>query len=283
MLSHMSRTPLPISLPACLAACLAACPVAGLSQEPAPADQRDYTDSPNGCAPATLLNLLRFGDPGFSAPLKSLVGRTDGVRMRFLVDRYFRGRASTVDPARSRWGVHGIACADVAAGFNELLAEHGIAPLASRSLRRDDGEAEADHLHRVRGLFEASLAAGVPPALNLRSYLVKRRKEYGDEARWEVGANHYVLVTRLGGEGSTAGFELEVIDPWKARRTVLYLHREASGRSFRALASDGEDAAWLDGRPFLQVLAPEVPTLRPANLDWSERYLVIANHVLGRY
>ena len=30
---------------------------------PAPADQRDFADSSNGCAPATILNLLKFSAP----------------------------------------------------------------------------------------------------------------------------------------------------------------------------------------------------------------------------
>jgi len=31
------------------------------------------------------------------------------------------------------------------------------------------------------------------------------------------------------------------------------------------------------------VLAPGVPTLRPANLEWHERYLVVANYLIGRF
>lgn len=247
------------------------------------ADQRDYADSRNGCAPATLLNLLKFGGGELAPALRSLVGGSDGVRMRFLVDRYFGNRPSIERPGQPRWGVHGIGCRDFAAGTNELLAEHGIEALASRSLRRLEGERETDHLARVRGYLAASLARGIPPMLNLRSYLVKRREEDGGAARWELGVGHYVLVVALPVAESGLGFPVEVIDPWRGRRTELLIHREASGRSFRALDEDDPEGEWLDGRPFLQVLAPEVPSLRPANLDWSERFLAIANHLVGRF
>ncbi|HRQ88670.1 MAG TPA: hypothetical protein PLA50_07720, partial [Bacteroidia bacterium] len=59
---------------------------------PVAVDQRDYPDSANGCGPASILNLLRFGNGDLVSVERSLVGGTDGVKMRFLVDRYFRHR-----------------------------------------------------------------------------------------------------------------------------------------------------------------------------------------------
>ena len=254
-----------------------------VAQDPLPADQRDYPDSANGCAPATALNLLRFGGDDYAPVLKSLIGSTDGVKMRFLVDRYFRHRPSTIDPSRMRWGVHGIDCRDLAFGVNELLAEHKLDPLAATYLDREPEEKEREHLARVIDLIRDTLETGTPPMLNLRTFLVKKREENGDEPEWESGVSHYVLVTAIRGEPSDTGGELEVIDPWQGRRTVIYLHREPNGRSFRALKGSEAAGQWLDGRPFLQVLVPGVPTMRPANLEWHERFLVIANHLIGRF
>lgn len=254
-----------------------------LAADPAPADQRDYPDSANGCAPATALNLLRFGGEAYRPALNGLIGSTDGVKMRFLVDRYFRHRSSTIDSSRMRWGVHGIDCRDFASGVSELLADHDLAPLASTYLDRGPEEKERDHLARILDLIQRSLDRETPPMMNLRTFLVKSRQENGGEPEWESGVSHYVLVTGIRGEPSDTGGELEVIDPWQGRRTVIYLHREPNGRSFRALKGGDADGQWLDGRPFLQILAPGVPTMRPANLEWHERYLVIANHLIGRF
>jgi hypothetical protein len=254
-----------------------------LAADPAPADQRNYPDSANGCAPATALNLLRFGGDAYAPALNALIGSTDGVKMRFLVDRYFRHRPSTIDPSRMRWGVHGIDCRDLASGVNELLADHDLPSLASTYLDRGPDEKERDHLARIFGLIRQSLEAGTPPVMNLRTFLVKAREENGSEPEWESGVSHYVLVTAIRGEPSDTGGELEVIDPWQGRRTVIYLHREPNGRAFRALKGSEAVGEWLDGRPFLQVLAPGVPTMRPANLEWHERSLVIANHLIGRF
>lgn len=256
------------------------CPLAA---EPVPADQRNYPDSANGCAPATALNLLRFGGETYLPALNGLIGSTDGVKMRFLVDRYYRHHRSTIDPSRMRWGFHGIDCRDLATGLNELLADHDLLPLSSTYLDRNPEEEERDHLARVFTLIRSSLESGTPPIMNLRTFLVKARPENGSDPEWESGVSHYVLVTAIRGEPSDTGGELEVIDPWQGRRTVCYLHREPNGRAFRALKGSETAGEWLDGRPFLQVVAPGVPTMRPANLEWHERYLVIANHLIGRF
>jgi hypothetical protein len=112
---------------------------------------------------------------------------------------------------------------------------------------------------------------------------VKRREENGGDPLWEPGVSHFVLVLAMRGEPSETGVELEVLDPWRANRTVVYLHREANGRDFRALKGVAGSGDWLGGRPFLQILAPGVPTLRPADVEWSGRYVVVANHLIGRF
>lgn len=251
--------------------------------EPDPVDQRDFSDSINGCAPATILNLLKFGPDGFQQVHEALVGGNDQVRMRYLVDRYFKDRPSATYPGQPRWGVHGIDCRDLVAGLNEMLREHGQPELNSRYLDREEAESEADHLLRCHELIADSLENGVPPILSIRTFVVKVREENGGEPAWEPGPHHYVLVTGVVGKPSAAGVELEIIDPWGGQRTVIYLHREPMGRSFRALKGTLDDGEWLDGRSFLQLLAPEVPSLRPKDLNWSERSVVVANFLAGRF
>lgn len=259
-----------------------ACSVASGSG-PSPADQRHYPDSINGCAPATLLNFLKFSGPEYQPALRTLVGGNDAVRMRYLVDRYFRHRPSQGDRSRMRWGLHGIGCEDFSAGISELFADNGLRAPASSYLDRLERESELAHLERVHAMMQDSLAAQSPPILNLRSFVVKRRARHGEEPRWEAAVSHYVLVLGLTEAPSKTGFEVEVLDPWKARRSVIYLHREANGRSFLAQKGGDQNGPWLEGHPFLQVLAPELPTLRPADLDWSDRYLVVAHYLIGRF
>ncbi len=259
------------------------CEVRMAAEELKPVDQRDFKDSINGCAPATILNLLKFGGEDFDVVYRSLVGGTDEVKMRYVVDRYFKNRPSLTYPGQQRWGPHGIDCRDLVLGLNELLAEQGRAGVNALFLDREGDESEADHLIRCHELISDSVQEGVPPILSLRTYVVKEREENGEVPVWEPGPHHYVLVTGVVGKLSAAGVELEIIDPWRGNRTVIYLHREPQGRSFRALKGTLEEGEWLDGRPFLQVLAPEVPSLKPKDLEWFERSIVVANFLMGRF
>jgi hypothetical protein len=247
-----------------------------------PTDQRDYTDSINGCAPASVLNLLKFSDPGsgYAAVYDSLIGTGESVKMRYLVDRYFKGRASGTYPGRKRWGIHGVDCSDLVLGLNEMLGEKDLRPLNGAYLDRGPGENGAEHLRRCREQIESSLRDGVTPLLSLRSFVVKRRGKRENEPAWESAVHHYVLVTGLHDSGSPFGLDLEIIDPWQGRHTRIHLHRESHGQVFRALRGVEESGEWLAGTPFLQVLAPEVETLRPGDLKWHERFIVIANFLI---
>jgi hypothetical protein len=112
---------------------------------------------------------------------------------------------------------------------------------------------------------------------------VKRREENANEPIWEPGFHHFVVITGVRGEVPTDGVELEVIDPWRGRRSVIYLHRDPHGQPFRALKGNLETGEWLDGKPFLQVLAPDIPSLRQRDLEWSERMIIVANFLVGRF
>ena len=257
------------------------CPAA--DPVPVPTDQRDFADSINGCAPATILNLLKFSAPEFVAAYHGLLGADDGVKMRYVVDRYFKNRPSVAYQGQKRWGLHGIESTDLASGLNELLAESGIKALNATYLDQREDESEVGHLLRCRRLISDSIHHGVMPMLSLRSFVVKHREENGNEPVWQVGIHHYVLITAVRGGDSEVGFDLDAIDPWRGRATVIHVHREAHDQAFRALRGVEETGVWLDGKPFLQVLAHDLPSLRPQNLEWSERFVVVANFLAGRF
>jgi hypothetical protein len=256
----------------------------GLARAQEAVDQRDFKDSINGCGPATILNLLKFSsDPAISRLYGEILGGDDGTKMRFLVDRFFKSRNSVSYPGERRWGLHGIESSDLATGLNEMLAENDLAPLASTYLDRRKDETAAEHLTRCHQLIARSIESGVMPVLSLRSFVVKRRERMQMNPHWESGIHHYVLVVAVDEKPSSLGFELEVIDPWRGKRGVVYLHRETHGHPFTALKGTEDNGEWLSGRPFLKGIAEDLPSLRPADLDWSERFNIVANFLIGRF
>ncbi len=246
-------------------------------------DQRDFADSVNGCGPASILNMLKFSREDYLNAYLGVLGSDEGVKMRFLVDRYFKNRKSVTFPAAKRWMPSGIQSADLYTGLNEFLKDEGIPELNGTYLDLKKGETEANHIVRCHDLISASIRSGVMPILSLRSYIVKRREENDFEPRWEVGVHHYVVVTSVTRPPSDTGFEVAVLEPWRGKKTTIYIHREAGGQSFRALKGIEENGQWLGGKPFLQVIAHDLPSLRPRDREWSDRFIIVANFLIGEF
>lgn len=245
-------------------------------------DQRDYPDSKNACGPASMLNSLKFSQPPYREIYKDLIGATDGVKMRFVVDRYFRHRDSIVYPGQKRWGVHGVATADMITGMNELLADQGAEPLSGSYLDRGEDEPSLDFVKRVRATMQRSLDNGVAPILSLRSYVVKRQEDPEQSPAWETAVHHNVVVTRVGEFQAESGFLITALDPWKGKEISIFLYREGA-QSFRAIKGVQPTGKWLDGRSFLMAAAPEAVTLVPVNLEWHERFIIVANFLIGDF
>lgn len=246
-------------------------------------NQQDYEDSINGCAPASILNCLKFSKPEFHAIYDSYEGSTDGAKIRWIVNKYFKARKSIVFPDRKRWGVHGIQDADLVTGFNELLADHELPALQATYLDRGKDETRAAHIARCHELMETSIQNGVLPILGIRSYVVRRRERNDMAPAWEIGTFHNVVVHSIVRPPSYTGFEIAVLDPSRGHATTAYLFREPNRQDFSALKGIEENGDWIHGEPYLQILAPDLPTTRPQDLEWSDRIVIAATFLIGDF
>lgn len=244
-----------------------------------------YRESINACAPSAMINSLKFGNEGMRSAFGSLLGGNDSTRLVYLVDRYFRNRPSTVVRGEKRWRFHGVYVADLVQSFREILEEQELSPCSAEYLDRIEGETDPQQLNRVHGWMADSLEKGFPPVLSLRSFMVKTRPEHGDEPRWEPGFHHFVVVQSIPRDvlPGAAGMEIRVIDPHTGSISGIHIHPEPAEQPFMALKGNVEKGEWIGGRPFLLVTAPAIRSLRPAGLKWSDRYLVVANYLIGDF
>lgn len=245
-------------------------------------DQRDFAGSINACGPAAILNLLKLSRSDFREAHDGLLGSSDTVRLQFFVDRYFKGRRSLIEPKHRRWGVHGVYAEDLAQGLNEFLEEKELIALSPRYLNRDAEETSSELVQRVHQWMSASLKNGVAPILGMRVFVVRTR-DGETEPAWHTGPHHNVVVVSMDREPSDSGFSVHAVDSWGGRVVEVTIHREALGQGFRAVRGSGDEGEWLAGEPFLQVSAPKVLSLRPADLEWSERLVVTAHFLIGDY
>ncbi|MEM6278155.1 MAG: hypothetical protein AAF733_01660 [Verrucomicrobiota bacterium] len=245
-------------------------------------DQRDFAGSNNACAPASILNCLKFSRPELQSVHKNLVGGDDLMKMRFVTDRYFRLRDSVVYPNQPRWGIHGIATGDLVVGLNELLTDHGLEKFSGSYLDRQPAEESLAFAKRIHRTMKQSIDRGVMPILSLRAFWVRRQEERSDQPAWETGPHHNVVVTEVGAFQAKSGFLVKALDPWEGKEIAIFLYREGA-QSFRALKGVEPTGSWLGGRPFLLASAPEAVTLQPATLEWHERWIVTANFLIGDF
>ncbi|MDF1811079.1 MAG: hypothetical protein P1V20_02665 [Verrucomicrobiales bacterium] len=246
-------------------------------------NQNLYRDSTNACAPTALCNALKFGEPDLHSVFQSLRGNGDENKLRVLRDRYFRSRRSAIADDRFRWGFHGVYVADLAVSCNELLEEKNLDRCQSGYLDRIDGETDQAHISRIRSWMDSSLKAGFPPILSLRSFVVRSREERQREPRWEKVFHHFVVIHCVAENAGGSGFEAGVIDSNGGKLSTIHIHQEANSQQFTVLKGNDLIGEWVSGRPFLLVTAPGMNALRPANLKWSERYIITANFLIGRF
>ena len=258
---------------------------AGKGVTPEVIRQSLYTESINACGPAALLNCCRFGGEELRAAQRELLGGNDATKLRYVIDRYLKGRRSVVAQGQMRWGFHGVFAEDLAAACGDFLEEQNLGRPSSAFLDRREGERDEAFVRRVHAWMRQSVDDGFPPILSLRSFAVKTREEKQNQPHWEVMHHHFVVVRSVPGEVSdkASGFEVEVIDSASGEICGIHLHVEPNRQPFTVLRGNEVKGEWISGRPFLLVTAPRLTTLRPRNLEWSDRFLITANFLVGRF
>ena len=243
------------------------------------------------CGPAAVMNAVRFSKGKEVEIFSQLVGARDTMRLRFLIDRWFAGRDSLVAIGTKRYGPHGCYSPDLLAGFNEMLREHRQQPVAGKFLDRawseregeQVAESDADYVRRVHELLADSLRDGLPPVISLRSYVARKHQGPSSDIRWGPARAHFVVVTSVPKKlaAHDLGFRFEYVDPngGKTGSAWVFAEQHLSFRAFRGSNGAGD---WLNGKPFLLVVAPSIVSLQPKKAEWSDRTIVTLDYAVYR-
>jgi len=236
------------------------------------------------CGPTAILNSLRFATGDERDIFPGLVGSDDATRLRYLIDRWFTGRASVVADGVKRFGAHGCYVEDLAAGFNELLREYKQPVAKSGFLdRRPEEGSDRNFLERIHGQLADSLRSGLPPVVSLRSFVARKHYGESDTSRWGIARHHFVVITGVPEKlaENDLGFRFEYIDPNGGETGSAYTYAEQH-LAYRAFKGSNGIGEWLRGTPFLLVIAPGIKSLQPLNADWPDRVIITLNHAIYR-
>jgi hypothetical protein len=234
----------------------------------------------NACGPAAVLNALLWGRPELRAVAARLPGETAEQKVLALIERYGRRPSEAYGPPRTRYAdASGVTWVDLTALVNDLLAEHGIAPLRGRYLDRSAGEALEDHVRRVHRALQGSLRRGVPALLSLRSFAPTRRSG-GEGYEWSGLMGHWVTVVSVQEEvaENEKGFRFTYLDPATGKAEHGYVFCDEA-RNFTAAKGDAERWEWKGDRPFLLVTAPSLRLLTQSQ-SWHVRTIVTVNYAV---
>jgi hypothetical protein len=278
----------PLALVAAILAGVALCAAPSFPQDskPQPAVVSQQALGDMACGPCALYNAFAQGSPELRDLAYRLPGDTPTDRVRSLIQRYGSKASETYRGTRTRFTpVHGLASADGLALANDWLEDYQLARVWGDYLERAKDETGNQHLRRVHALCKGSLAAGLPPVLELRSFAAR---PYGKDYRWDALAGHLVALVEIQpalAEGEK-GFSFRFADSLSGRVEFGYLHLEearsfAATKRFTVSAQGKEQWEWLAGFPYLQVTAPSLRLLTDRE-PWHARTTITLRYALYR-
>ena len=245
-----------------------------------PANQ--LTHSRKSCAPAALLNALKFGSPSHQNAYGRLLGDDDSSRLHYLVDRFF-GRPSTHLDGVPRFTPQG-GCTrlDLAAAYRDAASEFALPEIQHREWLRKQGETSTAFVARVHHDLRRSIKWQTPPLIEFRSQTAQW-EEKEQRWRWRSQADHYVTVTGVPDQlpSGALGFPFHYIDPDGGKFATGFIHAETR-QSFAAFSGEMVHGRWLGGNRFLLVTAPESASLiSPEKTPWHTRSLIVLSYFIG--
>ncbi|MBC7816120.1 MAG: hypothetical protein IAG10_04395 [Planctomycetaceae bacterium] len=266
----------------CLVSCLTA--AQKVSQKPRVGVIKQENLGDMACAPCAILNMAASGSEKMQPCVAALSGNTSEQRVRALIDKYGSKQSTTYVDKRNRYTAqHGVALQELPDMVNDFLASKSTIQVAGGFLDRNKDESSEKHLRRVWDVLRKSLDAGVPPIIELRSFVARPS---GSEFKWEGLMGHFVVVVELDPvvlEGEK-GFRFRFADSYTGKIETGYAHAEeirnfSATRKFSVTPEGVEQYEWITDYPYLLVNAPSLRLLTQKE-PWHARTTIVLRHAV---
>ena len=171
---------------------------------------------------------------------------------------------------------------------NDFLADAGLPKGQGEWLDCRQGEDQLAHVARLRRMFAGSIARGLPPIVEVRSFAA----DSGGSASSTKQAwiNLYAHWLSLVGVETAAlgasGFVCRFADSFTGKILTGYAHAELNRpfmatRGFTLKPKGVQDWQWLSGYPYVLVEVPDLPLLLQTR-PWQNRTLVALTYMVHR-
>lgn len=236
------------------------------------------------CGPCAVCNMIAWGSQDLRQCGATLPGETPDQRASALIEKYGSRASMTYLKGRNRYTAeHGIVAEDLCGFINDFLGEHGTVRVQGDYLDRTKDEPPGDHLRRVHSLLSKSLKDGVPPIVDLRSFVARPA---GWDYKWEGLMGHFVAVIGIDPaiEEGESGFRFRYADSYTGLIETAHVHVERA-RNFSAtrafsVSPDGmEQWEWITDYPYLVVTSPSLRLLTQKE-PWHARTMIVLRYAV---
>jgi hypothetical protein len=237
----------------------------------------------NSCGPCAIYNAMANGSRELQEAVARFSGNSPQARVQELINRWGKLPTKVYKDNRGRYTpAHGIASTDMTDLTNDVLSAFGKIRVTGGYADRRKDEKQEDHLNRLFRIFRASLEAGFPPIVEIRSFSARPA---GDEFQWNGILGHYVAileVTQFDAKHER-GFVFKYADSYTGCVETGYIHIES--RNFTAtrdfsVEDDGtEKWEWISEYPYLTVASPTL-VLGTDKEKWHSRTILALRYAI---
>ena len=219
-------------------------------------------DTP-GCAPVSLLNMLKLGPENFKKAYAELSGGEDEKALNRLCAKYTSPSGAK---GRARYNNNsGMNDKNTSMLCEQLFKDKQLGAIHTLYTVRKAKEDNAAYANRINAAIVASLKRGIPVIMSIDSYGIS-------DGKWKKLTGHYMLITGVQPVGKTNpdNFLIEFIDPVGAVHAQAFIYA-SDRRESRAIAHFPERDKWLSNNPYLYMATPH-KNLRESQQQWGAAF-----------
>jgi hypothetical protein len=236
------------------------------------------------CGPCAFLNsLMQAGDV---ISMDKLGPGTPIEKAKRFAYQFGASESVVYGKDRSKYSnEEGVANQDLLLMINEFRKNCYLPLLSGEYILKGNNESSQEFSRRIFGSIEASIAAGFPPLLHIRSVKANQVGKEVDDYLWQRIVGHWVCILKIEALDAHV-FALKIADSWTGEVIggLLYTHepRNAVVPMTYEVTEKGEELwRWEKSNRCMFITAPSLP-LGTTEAKWYQRTYLAAQYLISK-
>jgi hypothetical protein len=237
---------------------------------------------PMACGPCAFLNsLMQAGD---DVSLDKLGPGTPIEKAKRFANQFGASESVVYGKNRSKYSNEsGVANQDLLLMVNEFRRNCYLPLLSGEYILKSNDESSQEFARRIFGSIEASIAAGFPPLLHVRSVKANQAGKGGGDYLWYGIIGHWVCILKIEALDDHV-FALKIADSWtgKVIGGLLYTQEPRNAvvpMTYEVTEEGKEFWKWEESNRCMFIAAPSLP-LGTLEAEWYQRTYLAAQYII---